>query len=226
MGAKMGDGEDLLNNGSPAVSYFTPLQSPAPGTFLGMMDPSKPQPLLFTPLQIRDVEFQNRIWVSPMCQYSSEDGKLTNWHLVQLGSYATRGSSLIIVEATAVTAEGRGTNEDAGIWKDEQIPSFQRVVDFIHSQGQKAGIQLIHCGRKASTVAPWIGFQGAFGSNGWPSKVFGPSAVSFGSKYPTPKVLTLQQIGEIIDAFAGAARRAVAAGFDIIELHGAHGRFN
>ncbi len=147
-------GGDLQNKASPAVTYFTPLQSPAPGTFLEMTDPSKSRPLLFTPLKIRDVEFQNRIWVSPMCQYSSDDGKLTDWHLVQLGAYATRGSSLVIVEATAVTADGRGTAEDAGLWKDEQVPSFRRVVDYIHAQGQKAGIQLQHSGRKSSTIAP------------------------------------------------------------------------
>lgn len=215
----------LLNQGSPAVNYFTPLQSPAAGTFLGMMDPSKKQPLLFTPLKIRDTEFQNRLWVSPMCQYSSQDGQLTDWHLVQLGAYATRGASLIIVEATAVAAEGRGTAEDAGLWKDEQIPSFKRVVDYIHSQGQKAGIQLLHGGRKSSTIAPWIRFQGAFGSNGWPDEIMGPSDIPIGPKYGVPKIMTLVQIRNVIEAFAASARRAVGAGFDVIELHGAHGMF-
>lgn len=215
--------EELLNKASPAVDYFTPIQLPAAGTFLGMIDSTKSQPLLFTPLKIRDVEFQNRIWVSPMCQYSSSDGQLTDWHLVQLGGYATRGASLVIVEATAIAKEGRGTAEDAGLWKDEQIPSFKRVVDFIHSQGQKAGIQLIHTGRKASTVAPWNGSQGAFGLNGWPEKIFGPSALSFGPKYATPKAMTVQHILDVICSFAASACRAVEAGFDVIELQGAHG---
>jgi 2,4-dienoyl-CoA reductase-like NADH-dependent reductase (Old Yellow Enzyme family) len=212
----------FLNTPSPAVNYFTPLQSPPSGTYLGKEGSERP--LLFTPLKIRDVVFQNRIWVSPMSQYSADDGRLTDWHLVQLGSYASRGASLIMTEATSVTPDGRCTLEDAGLWKDDQIESFKRVTDFIHSQGQKAGLQLQHAGRKASTTVPWIGFHGAFGENGWPETVFGPSSVAFNSSYCTPKSMTKPQIREVIAAFADSARRAVKAGYDLIELHGAHGK--
>lgn len=159
-----------------------------------------------------------------MVRYSADDGRLTDWHLVQLGSYVCRGASLIMTEATSVTPDGRCTLEDAGLWKDDQIKSFKRITDFIYSQGQKAGLRLQHAGRKASTTVPWIGVQGAFGENGWPETVFGPSPIAFNSSYCTPTSMTMPQIREVIEAFADAARRAVKAGYDVIELQGAHGK--
>ena len=208
----------------PGISYFHPIQYPPPGTFLSMSDDSKARPILFTPIQIRDVTFQNRIWVSPMCQYSCEDGQLTDWHVTQLGSYACRGASLVVVEAAGVVPEGRTTPEDAGIWKDEQIPSFRRVVEMIHSQGQKAGAQLAHAGRKGSMLAPWLGLGLASKeANGFLEDVVAPSAIAYDADHPVPRAMTVEDIEICVQAFADAARRAVVAGFDVIDIHGAHG---
>ena len=176
---------------------------------------------LFTPLRLREVSFPNRAWVSPMCQYSSVEGRPTDWHLVHLGALARGGAGLVLTEATAVVPEGRISPQDAGIWTDEQAADYARITAFIHSQGAVAGIQLAHAGRKASTFAPWRGHGSVpEADGGWPT--IGPSAVAFGH-YATPGVLAVEDIPALVHAWAAAARRAVAAGFDVIEIHAAHG---
>ncbi|MEJ2008017.1 MAG: NADH:flavin oxidoreductase/NADH oxidase [Acidobacteriota bacterium] len=164
----------------------------------------------------------NRIAVSPMCQYSSTDGYATDWHLVHLGSRAVGGAALVITEAAAVLPEGRITSQDIGIWDDGHIETLSRIVGFIHQQGALAAIQLAHAGRKASTYAPWRG-HGAVpeSKGGW--QVLGPSEDPFSEDYPRPKPLTPEGIRSVTEAFAQAARRASQAGFDVIEIHGAHG---
>jgi len=178
---------------------------------------------LFSPLTIRDVTFRNRIAVSPMCQYSCDDGFATDWHLVHLGSRAVGGAGLVMVEATAVEARGRITYGDLGLWKDDHVAPLARIVDFVHSHGAKAGIQLAHAGRKASCDLPWLGGAVivADAPNGW--QVVAPSAVAFQEGGPRPSALTVEEIRGLVDAFRGAAVRALTAGFDVIEIHGAHG---
>ncbi len=188
-----------------------------------------PQPAaakgLFDELQIRDVRLANRIAVSPMCQYSSEDGLATDWHLVHLGSRAIGGAALVIVEATAVLPEARISPQDSGIWSDAHIEPFARITKFIHSQGSVAGIQLAHAGRKASTVRPWDG-TGKLGVNegGW-SDVVAPSAIPFAPNYPQPAAVTTGRITAIVESFGKAAQRALDAGFRVLEIHSAHGYF-
>lgn len=206
--------------------FFTPLQSPPAGTQLTMYDTTKPLPKIFEPITLRSTTFQNRIWVSPMCQYSSQDGGLTDWHLVQLGSYASRGAALTIVEATAVSPEGRISSSDSGLWSDKQLPSFKRVVDFIHSQGQKIGIQLAHAGRKGSTLAPWLGHRSTRpDEGGYTEDLVAPSAVPYrdNGDWATPTSMTKERIQKLIQDFVSAAKRSVEAGFDVVEIHGAHG---
>lgn len=177
---------------------------------------------LFDPLTIRSVTLHNRIAVSPMCQYSSTDGYATDWHLVHLGSRAAGGAALVMTEATAVLPEGRISPEDLGIWDDGHIEILARIVGFIHQQGALAGIQLAHAGRKASTYAPWRGQDAVPKSEGgW--QVLGPGSDPFSENYPKPQPLALQGIRGITGAFAQAARRARQAGFDLVEIHGAHG---
>ncbi len=174
------------------------------------------------PLTIRGVTLRNRIAVSPMCQYSSVDGFASDWHLVHLGSRAVGGAGIVIAEATAVEARGRITASDLGIWKDQHIPNLQRIARFIHEQGAIAGVQLAHAGRKASTASPWDG--GRFLSaaeGGW--LTVAPSPMPFRPTDGVPHALTRQEIADIVEAFAAAAKRALAAGFRVIELHGAHG---
>lgn len=178
--------------------------------------------LLFSPLKIREVEFKNRIGVSPMCQYSSEDGFVNDWHLVHLGSRAVGGAGLIIVEAAAVAPEGRITPRDLGIWNDEHIAGLKKIVNFIHSQGSIAGIQLAHAGRKASTREPWNG--GSFipdEEGGW--QTLAPSAIPFSEEHSTPRALSPEDITRIKIEFQDAARRAFDAGFKVVEVHAAHG---
>jgi len=181
---------------------------------------------LFTPLTIRKITFPNRIAVSPMCEYSCVDGFANDWHFVHLGSRAVGGAGLVIAEASAVTADGRITHGDLGIWKDEHIEPFRRTTAFIKSQGAVPGIQLAHAGRKASCHLPWDGGKAiAPGqTNGW--QVVAPSPIPFLEGDPKPHELTIDEIGEIVDAFAAAARRSLDAGFEVIELHGAHGYLN
>ena len=182
-----------------------------------------PTSALFTPLTLGAVTFRNRLWVSPMCQYSCEelDGVPTDWHLVHLGSFARGGAGLVVSEATAVVPEGRITGWDTGIWNDEQRDAWARIVDFIHGQGAKAGIQLAHAGRKASTYRQWSG-KGSepISEGGW--ETVAPSALPFDG-YATPRALTTAGIADVVRAFADAAERSVTAGFDVLEIHGAHG---
>ncbi len=175
---------------------------------------------LFTPLWIRDISFNNRIVVSPMCQYSSRDGMADDWHLVHLGSRAVGGAGLIFTEATAVSPEGRISPADLGIWKDEQVEGLRRIVKFVRSQGSEIGIQLAHAGRKASVTEPWNGGK-LVKKGGW--QPVAPSAIAFDEGYAEPAELTLDGIAQVIDEFKAAARRAMKAGFKVVEIHAAHG---
>ncbi|MFN8574427.1 MAG: NADH:flavin oxidoreductase/NADH oxidase [Gemmatimonadaceae bacterium] len=178
--------------------------------------------MLFSPFSLRGVTFRNRIGVSPMCQYSSTDGFAEDWHFVHLGGLATGGAGLVFCEATAVTPEGRISPKDLGIWKDEHVPMLARIMEFVAKQGAVPGIQLAHAGRKASTKRPWEGVgQIAVGEGGW--EVLGPSSIPFSDTYPMPHEMTVTQIDSLITSFRLATRRALAAGFQVIELHGAHG---
>jgi 2,4-dienoyl-CoA reductase-like NADH-dependent reductase (Old Yellow Enzyme family) len=178
---------------------------------------------LFAPLEIGNITLPNRIVVSPMCQYSSEDGFANDWHLVHLGSRAAGGASLVITEATAVTAEGRISPRDLGLWKDDHIVPLKRVVDFLHGQGTFAGIQLAHAGRKASMCPPWMGERIVTVEEGGWDEVVAPSPIPFAPHYKQPQELDEAGIDKIVDAFAQATRRALLAGFDVIEIHAAHG---
>jgi 2,4-dienoyl-CoA reductase-like NADH-dependent reductase (Old Yellow Enzyme family) len=179
---------------------------------------------LFTPLTIRGVSMRNRIWVAPMCQYSAdaEDGMTTDWHLVHLGSFAQGGAGLVISEATAVSPEGRITPQDLGIWNDEQARAFRRITDFLHTQGATAGIQLAHAGRKASTYRPWAVERGTVpvDAGGWQSVA--PSPIAFPG-YAPPAQLDAAAIDRVVDDFVTAALRSIEAGFDVLEIHAAHG---
>ncbi len=179
---------------------------------------------LLSPIELGAVTFPNRIFVSPMCQYSSEDGFANDWHLVHLGSRAVGGAGLIFTEAAAVLPEGRITPQDLGLWKDAHISALRRIVDFIHGQGVRAGIQLAHAGRKASMARPWDQVQRyqTPGEGGW-ANVMAPSPVPFAENFAQPVALDLAGIQAITKAFAAAAERSLEAGFDLIELHAAHG---
>ena len=177
---------------------------------------------LFDQLEIRGVRFANRIVVSPMCQYSSPDGFATDWHLVHLGSRAVGGAALVFTEATAVTPEGRISPWDLGIWKDEHVEPLARIARFIREQGAVPGIQLAHAGRKGSTKRPWEGTgKIAESEGGW--QPLAPSALAFEPSYPTPAALDEAGIRRILNAFSDAAERAYDAGFEVIEIHAAHG---
>jgi 2,4-dienoyl-CoA reductase-like NADH-dependent reductase (Old Yellow Enzyme family) len=177
---------------------------------------------LLSPLRIKNVNLKNRIVVSPMCQYSSENGFTNDWHLVHLGSRAVGGAGLIIAEATAVNPEGRITPSDLGIWSDDHVEGFRRIVNFIHSQGSVAGIQLAHAGRKASCSAPWEGGRQLDDKHGgWITVA--PSAISFIEGLRPPEELSSEGIRKVIEDFRTAAIRAASAGFKVIEIHGAHG---
>lgn len=177
---------------------------------------------LFTPLRLRGTEFKNRIAVSPMCEYSAEDGHPGTWHLVHLGSRAVGGTALVMGEATAVQAIGRISPSDTGLYLDSQADAWRPVVEFIHAQGALAGIQLAHAGRKGSTTAPWLGGAPlALEGGGWIPVA--PSALAFDTGYPVPKALGVEEIGHIVNDFQGATKRALRVGFDVVEIHAAHG---
>ena len=177
---------------------------------------------LFSPLKLKDVTLKNRIVISPMCQYSAVDGFANDWHLVHLGSRAVGGAGLIIQEASAVLPEGRITHADLGIWKDEHIEKLKQIVSFIHGNGAIAGIQLAHAGRKASCDLPWNGGeQIAEGENSW--LPVGPSAIPFKEGQVTPHELSIKEIQDIVFAFRAAAKRALDAGYKVVEIHAAHG---
>ena len=177
---------------------------------------------LFESYKLREIEFRNRIWVSPMCQYSSEDGMPTDWHLVHLGSRAVGGAGLIIQEATAVSPEGRISPSDAGIWSDAHAESYKRITKFIKDQGAVAGIQLAHAGRKASTGEPWNGGKKVEIENGgW--ETVAPSAEKFNEDYPLPREMSKDDIEKATNDFVAATKFALDAGFEVIEIHAAHG---
>ncbi|HTS11231.1 MAG TPA: NADH:flavin oxidoreductase/NADH oxidase [Candidatus Limnocylindrales bacterium] len=177
---------------------------------------------MFDELPIRGVTLANRIVVSPMCQYSSTDGFANDWHLVHLGSRAVGGAALVFTEATAVTPEGRISPQDLGIWKDDHIEFLARITKFIHSQGAVSGIQIAHAGRKASTTRPWEGGQPLpVAKGGW--KPVAPGAIPFGDGHNVPTALDEAGIRAAVEAFAAAARRALDAGFQVLEIHSAHG---
>jgi 2,4-dienoyl-CoA reductase-like NADH-dependent reductase (Old Yellow Enzyme family) len=178
---------------------------------------------LFDPLAIRDITFANRVFVSPMCQYSSTDGYASDWHFVHLGSRAVGAAGLVLTEATAVLPEGRISPQDLGIWMDDHIEPLARIVRFIHEQGSVAGMQLAHAGRKASTYAPGAGNGGIPESDGGWDNVVAPSALPFADNYPMPRALSVDGIKNVVSAFAAAARRACEADFRVIEIHAAHG---
>lgn len=186
-------------------------------------EPASPRAHLFSPLALRGVTLKNRIAVSPMCQYSAQDGVANEWHLVHLGARALGGAGLIISEAVAVTPDGRISPQDLGIWRDGQVGPLAGVVRFIREHGSVAGIQLAHAGRKAGTARPWEGGRPLGPAAGGWAPVRGASPVPFSDGYPTPEPLGLGEIKEIVGAFATGAERALEAGFQVVELHGAHG---
>jgi 2,4-dienoyl-CoA reductase-like NADH-dependent reductase (Old Yellow Enzyme family) len=179
-------------------------------------------PHLFDPLTLRELTLRNRIVVSPMCQYSSVEGFLNDWHFVHLATRAVGGAGLVFTEATAVTPEGRISPSDLGIWDDIHAGAFERVGRFVKGEGAAFGVQLAHAGRKGSTHRPWEG-HGAISpeEGGW--QPIGPSAVPFADNYPMPRAMSDSDIAAVVDAFRRAASRARRVGFDVIEIHAAHG---
>ena len=178
--------------------------------------------MLFDRLEIRSIRFKNRIAISPMCQYSSVDGFANDWHLVHLGSRATGGAALVIQEATAVTKRGRISPDDMGLWKDDQIEPLQRITAFIKKQGSVPGIQLAHAGRKASMNSSWKGGkQVEVSDGGWIAQA--PSAIPYNDEYPFPEAMTKEDIIQVRKDFKSSAIRSLEAGFEVIEIHGAHG---
>lgn len=178
---------------------------------------------LFSPVTLRDVTVRNRVWVAPMCQYSAVDGVPNDWHLVHLGSFARGGAGLVLTEATAVVPEGRISPEDTGIWNDEQQAAWAHIVEFVRGQGATAGIQLAHAGRKASAYSGFTGRRGGVADDdgGW--RPVGPSPLPFPGLREDPEPLDADGIARVVTAFGDAAERAVAAGFEVIEVHAAHG---
>ena len=233
------------------VPFWTPAQIPPAGTARAQQSASVPT--VFQPLTIRSVTLNNRFVVSPMCMYSSPpSGHMTDFHLVHLGQFALNGAGLVFAEAIAVQPRGRISPSDAGIWDDSHVGPLKRIVDFIHSQGQKAGVQLAHAGRKASTFPPWIQIQhnqreqqqtepaqeakkdahaqhkgnkciAGKDVHGWPDDVVAPSAIKYEEGYPEPRAMSVDEIKDLLEDYKKAARRAVEAGFDVFEIHAAHG---
>lgn len=178
---------------------------------------------LFDPLPQRGVTLRNRIVVSPMCEYSAVDGLPDDWHLVHLGSRAVGGAGAVIAEAAAVLPEGRISPADVGLWNEAQAQAWRRVTGFVRANGAVPGVQLSHAGRKASTAAPWVGRAVVTPADGGWTNVMAPSALPFSDAYPQPVALDEAGIAEVIAAFRDAARRALEAGFELLELHAAHG---
>lgn len=178
--------------------------------------------ILFSKLTIKNLTLKNRIVVSPMCQYSSDEGFANDWHLVHLGSRAIGGAALVFTEAAAISPEGRISPDDLGIWTDDHIQMLKRITDFIHQQGAASGIQLAHAGRKASTQSPWKGGkQIKQQEGGW--KTVAPSEIPFHETDEKPRALNAEELQKVKSDFKAAAKRALAAGFKVIELHAAHG---
>ena len=179
--------------------------------------------MLFDALHLREIVMRNRIVVSPMCQYSSEDGFANEWHFVHLGSRAVGGAGLVFTEAAAVTPEGRISPQDLGIWKDEHLEQLARISRFVEAQGAAAGMQLAHSGRKGSTPQPWKGNRALLPSEGGFRPLYAPSAIPFRPDDPVPEPLDAGGIARIVTAFGDAAERALRAGFQVLEIHAAHG---
>jgi 2,4-dienoyl-CoA reductase-like NADH-dependent reductase (Old Yellow Enzyme family) len=177
---------------------------------------------LFDTITLRGITFRNRIVVSPMCQYSATDGFASDWHLVHLGSFATGGAALVMTEAAAVEERGRISPRDLGIYRDEHIEMLSRITAFIQSQGSIAGVQLAHAGRKASTYRPWSG-KGELSEADGRWQTIGPGAERFADNYPLPHALSTQEVADVVHSFQVAAQRALKAGFQVIEIHAAHG---
>jgi 2,4-dienoyl-CoA reductase-like NADH-dependent reductase (Old Yellow Enzyme family) len=178
-------------------------------------------PLLFSPLRLRELTFRNRIFVSPMCQYSADDGVPGDWHLVHLGSRAVGGAALVMAEATAVSPEGRISPGDTGLWNESQVRAFARITDFIFRHGAVPAIQLAHAGRKASTAAPWEGGKPLRLPHSWAT--FAPSARPFDPEHDVPRAMTADDIAKVEADFATATEHARQAGFQVVEIHMAHG---
>jgi 2,4-dienoyl-CoA reductase-like NADH-dependent reductase (Old Yellow Enzyme family) len=177
---------------------------------------------LFSPFRVREIELKNRIVVSPMCEYSAKEGHPQAWHLVHLGSRAIGGAGLVFTEASAVEKRGRISSADAGIYEDAHVESWRPIVEFVSSHGAIPGMQLAHAGRKASTMPPWTGGKPvSVQDGGW--EPVGPSALAFDAGYNVPHALSVSEIGETVGAFRKSAERALAAGFEVIEIHAAHG---
>ncbi|PHH49439.1 NADPH dehydrogenase afvA [Ceratocystis fimbriata CBS 114723] len=212
------------NTPAKGVPYYTPAQSPPAGS---ASEDQGNVPTLFKPLAIRDITLHNRIAVSPMCTYSAYDGIATDFHLVHAGQFALHGASLVMVEATAVQPRGRITAECLGLWKDEQIAPLKKITDFIRSQGSVSAIQLAHSGRKGSTLATWVATKrkevALESEGGWPDDLISASAIPWDEGFPTPRAASEEDLKQLVDDFKSAAVRAVQAGFDIIEIHSAHG---
>jgi 2,4-dienoyl-CoA reductase-like NADH-dependent reductase (Old Yellow Enzyme family) len=199
-----------------------PAANPAQGENERKILQRDPSPHIFRPITLRSVTARNRIMVSPMCQYSATDGVASDWHFQNLASRAVGGAGLVFVEMTNVEARGRITAGCMGLWNEVQRDALARIGRFVKSQGAVAGIQLAHAGRKASTARPWEGGKGLSPEQGgWP--IIGPSTIAFGPGYPVPLEMDAATIADIVAKFAASTRRAREAGFDIIELHGAHG---
>ncbi|KAH7199187.1 hypothetical protein BKA60DRAFT_546978 [Fusarium oxysporum] len=209
--------DNVAAEGAP---YYTPAQDPPAGT------QTSGSTKLFSPLTIRGVTFSNRLFLAPLCQYSAKDGYATDWHLTHLGGIIQRGPGLAMVEATAVQDHGRITPQDVGLWEDGQIEPLKRIVTFAHSQNQKIGIQLSHAGRKASCVSPWLSINAVAAKEvgGWPDDIVGPSAIAQEEGVnPVPRAFSKQDIEQLKTDFVEASKRAIKAGFDVIEIHSAHG---
>ena len=178
--------------------------------------------VLFSPLRIREIEFRNRVFVSPMCQYSAPDGRPTDWHMVHLGSRAVGGAGLVLTEASAVSHEGRISPDDAGIWNEAQADAWRGITRFLREHGSVAGIQLAHAGRKASTQAPWLGDRALTpAERGW--QPIGPSPLAFSEGSPVPREMGIADIDAVVAQFTAAAGRSLDAGFQVVEVHAAHG---
>ncbi|KAI1912677.1 NADH-dependent flavin oxidoreductase [Ophidiomyces ophidiicola] len=217
--------EGVRNEPAPGIGYFSPYQNPKAGTAADPQSDGTKPPKLFQPLKLRGLTLQNRIGLSPLCQYSADDGHITDWHMAHLGGISLRGPGFILMEATAVLPEGRISPEDAGLWKDSQIEPLRRLTEFIHSQNQVIGIQLAHAGRKASTLAPFLatGDIAVEAAGGWPDNIKGPSDIPYSARLGQPKAMAKADIEEVKQAWGASVRRAVAAGMDFIEIHNAHG---
>ena len=177
-------------------------------------------PALFTPITLRGVTFKNRLWIAPMCQYSADDGKVGQWHVMHLGSFASGGAGLVIAEATGVVPEGRISVGCPGLWSDEVAESWRPVVEFVHSLDAKIGIQLAHAGRKGSRMRDWVGGHAEPQDGGWVT--VGPSDNAY-EGYPAARALAVHEIQQLVQDFADAAKRAIDVGFDVLEIHSAHG---